>query len=60
MKVTRKELARVAVLPLVQLLLPGAQTAYIMINLENILSQEIPYPSPATSTQRLHVLQNLR
>lgn len=44
MKATKKELTRITGFPLVQLL-PGAQTAYIIINLENILSQESLIPA---------------
>lgn len=39
---TKKELVRVGVFPLGQVLPPGAQSAYMVMNLENTLSQAIP------------------
>lgn len=55
MKVTKKELTRITVFPPVHIPLPGEQTAYIVVNLEEILSEAIPSPRtcPSTSTRSL-------
>lgn len=63
MKVTKKELTRITGFPLVQLL-PGAQTAYIIINLRKYSKPRNPLTQPfylnTQSLQRLHGLQSLR
>lgn len=62
MKVTKKELTRITVFPPVHIPLPGEQTAYIVVNLEEILSEAIPSPRTCPSNsqplQRLHGLQS--
>lgn len=50
MKVTKKELTRITVFPPVHIPLPGTQTAYIIVNLEEILSETVPSPQTCPST----------